>query len=336
MACAADLQAKSNSPDSMDHQKTKESTLIVLSAPSIHDSYYKSNFRKIIDYMISFVNLVHGKDRVVILADADTISSFGEKIPDRTLIKADIEDIWIRDFAPVIPSRQVKFRYEPCHQKKSVTKSVDRSFRSWLAKNNIHFRKESNIILDGGNLVDNPDGSRIILTDRILYDNPQLTKSEAKKQLRLLLDADEVAIIPEIEGDTTGHADGMLMWVSSDKLLVQESTEPHRTKMLKELEHSFPTVEIIEIPDHYEDSTWDGFSSARNIFVNSIVTDRYIYMPTFNGPHDSSMLDLIQSQTDKTVVPIPAESICFMGGSVRCLSWQIKGNLKEKILRLVQ
>ncbi|CAF1043512.1 unnamed protein product [Rotaria sp. Silwood1] len=144
----------------------------------------------------------------------------------------------------------------------------------------------------------------------------------------------QIAIIPELPDDTTGHADGMLMWVSNDKILLSQASEPQRTQIMGELEKSFPGVKIIEIPDYYQYATWKGFTSACNIFVNAIVTDQYLYMPTFNGPHDTSMFDLIQSHTIKKVIAVPAEKVCFMGGSVRCLSWQVKGELKKKILNL--
>ncbi|CAF0804425.1 unnamed protein product [Rotaria sordida] len=113
-------------------------------------------------------------------------------------------------------------------------------------------------------------------------------------------------------------------------------SEPERTQIIDELEKSFPGVKIIEIPDYYQYATWKGFTSACNVFVNAIVTDQYIYMPTFNGPHDASMFNLIQSHTTKNVIAVPAEKVCFMGGSVRCLSWQVKGELKKKILNLTR
>jgi len=62
--------------------------------------------------------------------------------------------------------------------------------------------------------------------------------------------------------------------------------------------------------------------------------DKYIYMPTFNSPYDDEMLALFEANTNKTVVPVPAEDVCFMGGNVRCLSWQVKGQNANKILNL--
>ena len=312
-----------------------ETTLIVLSAPSVKNRYYKSIFPQIIDYMSNFINLVQGKDEAVILVDSQTWHYFDGKVPKNVRILANIEDIWIRDFAPVIPSEQVKFRYNPDYLRNSVARSVDKSFLQWLSKNALNVKQSSNIVLDGGNVVDNPNGTRVILTDRILKDNPRLSKIEAKNQLKNLLNVEQVAIIPEMKGDTTGHADGVVMWSNDNKILFQEVAEPERSRILDELRTSFPGVNIVEIPDYYQHRTWKGFTSACNIFVNSIVTDRFIYVPTFNGPHDQSTISLIQTHTSKQVVSIPAEKVCFMGGSVRCLSWQVKGSLKKRILELV-
>ena len=318
------------------HSRSNDKTLIVLSAPSVRNDYYQEIFNQIIDYMANFANLIRGKDDVLILVDAATRSYFKDKVPEEVLLEAKVDDIWIRDFAPVIPAEQIKFSYIPNYQSESITRSIENSFERWLSQNELRYKRKSNIILDGGNVVDNPSGTRAILTDRILKDNPQLTKAEAKKQLKLLMNVQEVAIIGELDGDTTGHSDGMAMWVSDDKVLLQQTPEPERSGILHELRHSFPGVEIVEIPDYYKPATWKGFTSACNIFVNSIVTDQYIYVPIFNGPHDESMIALIRSHTTKTVVPVPASKVCFMGGSVRCLSWQVKGNLKGHILELIE
>ena len=313
---------------------TDDTTLIVLSAPSVKNKYYSAVFPQIIDFMVQFANIVHGKDQVVILVNQDTLPYFQGKVSPNLLMKAKIEDIWLRDFSPVIPSRQVKFKYSPNYLSKPIYTQIENSFEHWFLSNGLTYHRKSSIVLDGGNVVDNPAGTRAIITDRILSDNPSLKKNEVKHQLKQLLDVNEVAIIREVPDDTTGHSDGMVMWANNNKILLQEMSEPERTEIITELNQSFPDVEIVEIPDYYKYETWKGFTSACNIFVNSIVTDKYIYMPTFNGPHDEEMLGLFRSHTEKIVVPVPAQSVCFMGGSARCLSWQVKGALKEHILAI--
>ena len=44
------------------------------------------------------------------------------------------------------------------------------------------------------------------------------------------------------------------------------------------------------------------------------------------------VLELIQSYTSKEVVSINAEDVCFMGGSVRCLTWTTDGIDANKLL----
>jgi agmatine/peptidylarginine deiminase len=313
-----------------------EKSIIVLSAPSMKNKYYSSKFIEIIDYMTNFANLVIGKDEVVILADADTLPKFKGKVSSNILIETVIDDIWIRDFSPVIPTKQVKFKFSPSYHRNSVSKHIDNSFENWFVQNGLEYHAKSDIILDGGNVVDNVGGTRVIITDRILQDNPSLTKSSAKDQLKQLLGVNEVAIIREPPDDTTGHADGLAMWPMDDKIFLIKIDEPIHREIVNELESSFPGVQIIEVPDYTPTTKWKNFTSAHNCFVNSIVTDGYIYMPTFNDVYDIEMLELFKSHTNKTIVPISAENVAMMGGSVRCLTWQIKNANKTKILQLIK
>lgn len=320
------IVSSSEKEKSSDPRTTADDThLIVLAAPSVYNNYYAEIFEDIIDYQINFAKSVEGRDEVVILVDQWTRPYFQGKLPDHLLINANMEDIWIRDYASVIPGKEVKFNFLPDYMSRRDANFIDNSFERWFKQTGLSYGKKSKLILDGGNVVDNGK-DRVVVTDRFLYDNPSLTKRAAKKKLKQLLEVQEVAIIPEEEGDATGHADGMLMWATDNKILLQTlSTNRLRQQVKKELRTAFPGVEIVELPDYYVPAEWKGFSSACDLFVNSIVTDHYIYMPTFGNGYDDEMLQMISQHTDKEVVPIPAEGVCFMGGSVRCLSWQMKG-----------
>lgn len=95
-------------------------------------------------------------------------------------------------------------------------------------------------------------------------------------------------------------------------------------------------MKIIELDDYTTNIKWKDFTSAHNCFVNCVVTDGYIYMPTFNEPHDAEMIELFKSHTNKTVVPVSAENVAMMGGTMRCLTWQVKSANKTKILELIK
>lgn len=305
--------------------------VIVLAAPSVDNNYYKEVFQDIVDFQIDYANKIDGRDEVIILVDQKTKPYYQGKVPNYVLVEANIGDIWIRDFSPVIAGNQVKFNYLPDYLSVADANYIDNSFENWYRKVGLQYGKKSSLILDGGNIVDNGKG-KVVLTDRFLYDNPQLTKAQAKNRLKNLLNAQQVAIIKETPGDATGHADGMLMWVEDNKLLLHDQPVSVKNKIINELRNAFPGVEIVIVPDYYTFEEWGGFSSACNIYVNSLVTNDFIYVPTFNDMHDQEMLNFIQSHTSKTVVEVPAENVCFMGGSLRCLSWQLDGVFADDIL----
>ena len=149
-----------------------------------------------------------------------------------------------------------------------------------------------------------------MLPNAFFLDNPSLTKADAKNKLKELLGANEVAIIPEEPDGTTGHADGSVMWSMDDKILLLKREEPTHTAILNELKHSFPNVPIVEMPNCMPNTRTYGFDTALNCCVNCILTNNYIYMPSFNNSHDAEMMELIKSHTNKTVVSISSEKCC--------------------------
>lgn len=305
---------------------------IVLAAPSVNNNYYKSVFQDIVDFQVEYANKIDGRDEVIILVDQQTRKYFQGRVPNYVLVNAKIGDIWIRDFSPVVPNKQVKFNYLPDYLSTSDANYIDNSFEKWYKNVGLQYGRKSSIILDGGNVVDNGKG-KVIVTDRFLYDNPQFTKAQAKNKLKSLLNATHVAIIKESPGDATGHSDGMVMWSDNNTIILHDQPASVKSKIINELKSSFPGVKIVVAPDFYSYESWGGFSSACNIYVNSLVTNDYIYVPTFNHSKDNQMLNFIQTNTSKKVIEVPAEKVCFMGGSVRCLSWQLDGRFADDILR---
>ena len=310
--------------------KEKEKSLVVMVAPSINEEYYEEIFSEIIDYDIDAVNTIYGKDNIVLLVDEDTKHLFEGQIPDEVIHVSDITDIWIRDFGTVDTLTEVKFNYKPQYLAEEDSIWIDDSYQEWFDAKNLSSQK-SDLILDGGNLVFNGD-DKAVTTVRVFTDNPQYSESEIDSILKELLKVTEIAYLPEEEGDITGHSDGMVMWAEYDKLLVNEYQEPFRTVVLSELEESFSGIEIVEIPYDLQPELWRDWPSACGYYLNSLVTENYIYVPVYGLEKDQMVLELIQSHTNKKVVSIDASNVCFMGGSVRCLTWTTDGINAEKIL----
>ncbi len=316
------------------NQVTDDKMLLVLSAPSVHDPYYKSAFQRIVDFQIDYAKSILGNDNVVIVVDKDTKPYFTGKVPEDILLVDDVRDIWMRDFTTVNPMQPVQFTYTWASMTQKQSKDVQKSFSRFADRYHIQ-RAKTDLMLDGGNLVDDYAG-RVITTTRFMEDN-ELSYNEAKQELKVTLGATEVAIL-EPDEEVLAHSDGMVSWVDKNTLLVNDysKTPSFRTTVMKELKAAFPTAKIVEVPVEYKTNPkgqWEGFESACGVNLNATVTHNNIYVPTFNMPHDQKALTIIKQNTSKKVIPVNAESVCPMGGSVRCLTWQVTG---DNAARLIQ
>jgi agmatine/peptidylarginine deiminase len=104
---------------------------------------------------------------------------------------------------------------------------------------------------------------------------------------------------------------------------------------MNELTKSFPGTQIIEIPVEFQENKpgeWEGFSSACGVHLNAVLTKENLYVPMFGIVNDEKVLGIIRKNTTKKVIPILAEKVCPMGGSVRCLTWQLSGENAEKLV----
>ncbi|MDQ9037093.1 agmatine deiminase family protein [Acinetobacter seifertii] len=316
------------------NQVTDKRMLLVLSAPSVHDAYYKSAFQQIVDFQIAYAKSILGNDNVVILVDEDTKPYFTGKVPEDILLVDDIRDIWMRDFTTVNPEQPVQFTYTWASMTQKQSKDVQKSFNQFADRYQIQ-RAKTDLMIDGGNLVDDYAG-RVITTTRFMQDN-ELSYNEAKQELKATLGATEVAIL-EPDEEVLAHSDGMVSWVDKNTLLVNDySKNPSfRSIIMKELKTSFPTAKIVEVPVEYKTNPkgqWEGFESACGVNLNATVTHNNIYVPTFNMPHDEKALTIIKQNTSKKVISVNAENVCPMGGSVRCLTWQVAGDNAVKLIQ---
>ncbi len=329
-ACAGPIPRDGEVPAGYSNIWEDGRELIVISAPSVNDPYYADDFEAILDFDIRFAAAVLGRDNIVVLADRETMPRLAGKLPGDILLRASVPDIWIRDFAPVSPGRPVRFSYRPRYLKPADARFIQAGFDLFARRRGLRFAA-AGLVLDGGNLVDNGEG-RAVVTSRVLEDNPGLTPGEAAAVLKSALGLSRLAIIPEEEGDATGHADGMVVWASADTLLLNRYDEPFRSTVLAALEEGLPGVGVVEVEAIFSPEVRDGFASACGLNVNAVTTERFIYVPVFGHPADGEFLETLRRHTDREVVPVNAESVCSLGGSVRCLSWQVTGENARRLI----
>lgn len=319
-------------PPPSNDETAADRTLILLAAPAADDAYYRSRRRDILDFQVAYAKSILGRDNVVILCDRPTRQELAQELPADVLLLGPMRDVWMRDFTPVLPARPVLFRYSAAAQAGQARDAawVQAGFTRFAKHCGLEFRR-CPYVLDGGNLVDN-GSDKAIVTDRFLSDN-RLDKPQAIALLREWLGVGQVAILPADPEDRLGHADGMVAFIASNVVALTRYGGDFQEALLRELRSAFPEVEIVEIETEFGGQAFDPeFGSAQGLYVNATVTDRHVYLPVYGLETDAKALAQIRAHTDREVVPVDARRIGPLGGSVRCLSGQMKGENARKLI----
>lgn len=234
------------------------------------------------------------------------------------------KDIWCRDYMPIQINKGkfVQFRYEPSYLKDDFELQSDP--RDVCKANN--FEPEfSKINLDGGNMVNWSD--RAIITDRVFDENPKYpSKTKLISKIEKLLGV-EIIVIPQIQSDMTGHADGLVRFVDRNTLLGNDREQEFKywksgiIKVLKE--HG---LDYIDIPflDHQEKKYPDH---AIGCYVNYLEVQDLIVLPIFETENnkDKEVYDTFgQIFPDRKIETINYNAIGLFGGLINCTTWTIE------------
>ena len=314
------------------NNESADRTLIVLAAPLATDPYYRKLRKEILDFQTAFAQQIVGRDNVVILADKRTVKELSAQLPDDILLEAPMQDIWTRDFTPIRPDRPILFRYAAAAQSgnQEDADQVQAAFIRFAQDVGVTFERTP-WILDGGNVVDN-GLDKAIVTDRFLSDN-HLGKEQAIQILRDQLGVQQVAILPADPEDRLAHVDGMVLFTDSNTVAITHYGGTFQAALEQELHNAFPDIQIVKIESTFDDHAFDpNFGSAKGIYVNATVTDHTLYLPVYGLETDGPALEKIRASTHREVVPIDAKKIGSMGGSVRCLSAQMKGENARRLI----
>ena len=311
--------------------------LIVLAAPLSSDPYYDDVRDEIFEFHVQFASRIRGGDEVLILVDSASFDRYAKALgPDRVVV-APMGDIWMRDFAPANPTDPILFRYTAEGQGggrdgQLAADDVQDQVARLAGQAGLNFR-ETDLFNDGGNVVEDYAGN-VVLSRKFLRDNT-LSEQDAKDALRDLADIRNVAFIEADEQGGLEHADGVVSFVDENTLIINSyPDDPDYARDLKaDLMRGLPGVTIHEIVAPYDGSEIydDKFGSACGLYTNALVTPERVYLPQFGIPLDDIALKQVRAATSREVVPVPSSRVCFMGGGVRCMSWQLRG---ENVARL--
>lgn len=316
--------------------------LIVLAPPPDGDRYYNGMTDNIFDFHIAYARKIMAHDQVLVLTGEDYYPDYVKALGAEHVLKVAMDDIWMRDFTLSNSVAPVMFRYTAegqggGHKGQRDADSVQDSFYKLISSARLMF-KESDLLNDGGNFVDDYHGN-VVLSRKFLRDN-KLSEADGRKALQALTGVENVAFIEADEQGGLEHADGVVAFVGQNTLVMNSYPEdPAYADQLKaDLRRGLPGVTLHEIITPYDGSDiFDGrFGSACGLYTNMLVTPERIYFPQFGIPEDETALEQLQAWTDLAVIPVMSKQVCPMGGGVRCMSWQVRGENAKKLLALVK
>jgi agmatine deiminase len=225
-------------------------------------------------------------------------------------------DIWIRDWGPV---EGTYFRFQPSYAPKLYPASVIRSARAELNARLGFSPFESDLILDGGNLVHN--GKIALLTEKVLHDNPQLSRKAIEHRI-MASGFERVVFIPIEPEDVIGHADGVLRFVAPDVLLLNDyagtGLQSYGKRLLASLRVARLGAEIIPFPCFTTEKHQNGIWSAVGCYINFLQTGQGIIAPAFGHRDDAKAVAILSRFAP--VRPVETAPIAELGGALNCVS----------------
>lgn len=245
------------------------------------------------------------------------------------VIVSKTKDIWCRDFMPIQADEDTfcQFMYDPDYLRGyDHLKTPAASCRLKMMTK----CRSVDLVLHGGNVV--PAVNKVILTDKILKENPAKSRKEVRRVLEKALQA-ECIIIPRPPHDPIGHADGVVRFLDEDTVVVNEyhGLEAAYGRRLRSVFRQH-RLKCVQVPYFVEDYATDGIPSAAGCYVNYLRTDKLLILPVFEVARDDAALRRFESLYSGTrIVPLPCIQLARKGGCLNCVSWTIRARSKPQI-----
>lgn len=227
------------------------------------------------------------------------------------------KDIWARDYMPLKnkSGKYISFKYDPTYLKNH--EDIKTNFKidvSPFLKLSVIY---SDINLDGGNVVFSPSKEKAVISDRVFLENSDYDRTALIKDLEDLLET-EVIIIPSLESDLTGHADGMIRFINETTVLGNATPYKNGLEQRIKKELNIHGISVIDFPYFYSQGI-----SAVGCYLNFLETQKHIFLPMFDVEMDREAIATAKNIWKKQIVPINCCVIAKAGGALNCISCEL-------------
>ena len=230
-----------------------------------------------------------------------------------------MKHVWARDYMPIQieEGRFVKYVYRPDYLKDY--KDYIPNYAGMIRNLGLTC-KPTSLVIDGGNVV--KCGDAVIMTDKVLKENPAYDAHGLRHRLEELFEA-EVVFIPWDRYEMFGHADGMVRYIGGRQVLLNNYVDFDRNlreRILKTLDGHFDVNEL-----HYDTPRPSRYSWA---YLNFLQVNGRIFVPGLGIEEDRMAVEQIQAfYPDHKVVLVPdCLELVRDGGALNCVTWNIACN----------
>ena len=232
------------------------------------------------------------------------------------------KDIWAVDFMPVQISTDkfVQFTYNPDYlQPKKYQKTIS-NVDSICKAINLTTTK-SKLIVDGGNVSRTTD--KVIMCDKVFHENKHISERELIKQLKDLFEVDKLFFVPWDINDFTGHADGMVRFIDSNTVLINDySKENAEFQRCFRMSLHNAGLDWIELP--YNQPNDPTLISAKGLYLNYLQMKQAVIVPTFKSKYDEQAVKVLEKVfKGQTIATVDSNELADEGGILNCITWNI-------------
>lgn len=251
-------------------------------------------------------------------------------------------DTWCRDFGPV------------CVQSDNEMTALDFLFNGWGNKftadrdNEVIQALKSHqllscrvvsipLVLEGGSIESDGAGTILTTTQCLLNEqrNPGLSQQAIEQKLIELLGCERILWLKSgyLEGDDTdSHIDNLARFVSESEIVYASCNNPDdiHYQPLKAMETELKRFRTINgkpyrlTPLYIPAAIYFEGGRLPASYVNFLITNHTILMPTYNDLEDEVNLNKLQMIfSSRKVIGIPCTSIVKQSGSIHCLTMQL-------------
>ncbi|MCG8686361.1 MAG: agmatine deiminase family protein [Desulfobacterales bacterium] len=258
------------------------------------------------------------------------------------LVVCPLDDLWMRDMGPVFVVTE-----------DGEKKTIDFNFNGWGEKQKFHNDAKvarfvadfigtnhtiSKLILEGGGIEVDGQGTAIITESCILNDNsnPAVSKAECEKELKHLLGLEKIIWLPGIKGKdiTDGHTDFYARFTTPGVVVAAYDPDPQsfdhavtkrHLEILRTAIDAYGRkldVVVLEAPSQIRDKyANDDFAAG---YINFYVCNGAVIAPEFGDKKADAdaKQKLTQLFPNREIILLNIDGIAAGGGGIHCTTQQ--------------